>query len=70
MSSKKKRNKPYKGGSASAQRPTITRVAAVSRNPAHQYWVDHKRLAKPVLIAAGIVIVLIITIIGVVGLIW
>ncbi|MFZ1360789.1 MAG: hypothetical protein WAS27_02055 [Candidatus Saccharimonadales bacterium] len=63
---KKKRNKSYTGVDATTSRPSITRVSAVSRNPLHQWWVDHKRIAKPVLIAAGVlgaIVVLILEII-------
>lgn len=69
MATKKKRNKVYKGSNAAA-RPTITRVSAVNRNPVHQWWVDHQRVAKPALIAAGITAVIIIIIIGIIDLIW
>ena len=68
MSSKKKRNKQYKGSVSS--RPTITHVSAVSRHPVHQWWVDHKRVAKPVLITAAIAIAVIIILIGLIDLIW
>jgi hypothetical protein len=63
--SKKKRNKVYKG-SVAAQRPTVMKVTAVKRNPAHQWWVDNKRIAKPALIIGGIVLLLIIMIVGVI----
>ncbi len=53
---KKKRNKVYKG--SIAERPTITRVAAVHRSRPHQWWVDHKRVVRPVLIGVGVVLVL------------
>jgi hypothetical protein len=66
--SKKKRNKQYKG-SVSA-RPQITRMSAVDRNKAHQWWIDNQRIARPVLITAGIVLVIILVIIGIIGLIW
>ena len=69
MSNKKKRNKKYHG-SVAASRPTIFKVSAVKRNPVHQWWLDHKRVAKPGLIAGGIGIVLIITLIGIIDLIW
>ncbi len=57
---KKKRDKAYKGSGAATTRPSITRVSAVNRNRVHQWWFDHKRLAKPILIAAGVVIVIIV----------
>lgn len=69
--SKKKRNKPYKGGKTSTNaRPTITRVSAVNRHPVHQWWLDHKIMAKPALIISGIAIVVVLIIIGIIGLIW
>jgi hypothetical protein len=69
MSSKKKRNKVYKG-SVAATRTTVVKVSAVKRNAVHQYWIDHKKIAKPVLIAAGVVVFIIIVIIGIVDIIW
>jgi hypothetical protein len=57
--SKKKRNKQYTGINASIQQPTITRVQAVKRNPLSQWWLEKKRIAKPVLIAAVVVIVVV-----------
>lgn len=55
---KKKRNKPYRGVDAAIDKPVITRIAAVNRNPVGQWWFDHKRIARPVLIVAGIVLVI------------
>lgn len=63
--SKKKRNKVYKGSNAATTRPTITRVSAVNRNPAHQWWIDHKRIVRPVAIIASIVAAIILIIIGI-----
>lgn len=68
MSSKKKRNKQYKG--SVSVRPTITKVSAVHRTPIHQWWIDHKRMAKPVGIAVAIAIAIIVIIVGIVGIIW
>lgn len=56
---KKKRNKPYRGQDASISRPIITRVQAVNRNPVHQWWFDHKRVAKPVSIAIAVALLII-----------
>ncbi|MFZ2545169.1 MAG: hypothetical protein WAW80_04285 [Candidatus Saccharimonadales bacterium] len=67
--SKKKRNKVYKG-SVAAQRPVVMHVSAVKRNPAHQWWVDNKRIARPVLITVGIVIAVIIVIVGFIDIIF
>jgi hypothetical protein len=54
---KKKRNKPYRGVDAAISKPVVTRIAAVNRNLVSQWWFDHKRIAKPVLIAAAVVLV-------------
>jgi len=59
---KKKRDKVYKGSGAAIVRPSVTKVTAVKRNPVHQWWVDNKRIAKPALIAAGVVAVVVILI--------
>ena len=63
---KKKRNKQYKGSGAAQTQPTITHVSAVKRNKVHLWWLEHKRIAKPLAIGGGIgaiVIVLIVEII-------
>jgi hypothetical protein len=54
---KKKRSKAYTGPDASLAKPVITRMSAVNRNPVQQWWFEKKRFAKPVLIAAAVVIV-------------
>lgn len=66
--SKKKRNKQYKG--SAPIRPQITRVSAVKRNKLHQWWIDNNRIARPVLVAAGVIAVIVLIIIGIIGLIW
>lgn len=63
---KKKRNKAYTGIDASIDRPIITRIAAVNRSKIGQWWFDHKRIAKPVLIASGIVVFVTILIVQIV----
>ncbi len=68
--SNKKRNKVYKGSNAAQQRPVVIKVSAVKRNPVNQWWVDHKRIARPVLIAAGIAVAVIIVLIGIIDIIW
>ncbi len=55
---KKKRNKPYTGADAVKARPTIIRIEAVNRNWVAQWWFDHKRIAKPVLIGVGVALVI------------
>ncbi|MDB5162847.1 MAG: hypothetical protein JWO54_198 [Candidatus Saccharibacteria bacterium] len=54
---KKKRNKPYRGVDAAIDRPILTRISAANRNPVGQWWFDHKRVAKPISIATGVVAV-------------
>jgi len=56
---KKKRNKQYTGVDAALTKPSVTRISAVNRSKPGQWWFDHKRIAKPVLIAAAVVIVLV-----------
>lgn len=56
---KKKRNKQYSGANASSKQPIITRVQAVKRNPVSQWWLEKKQIAKPILIAAAVAIVVI-----------
>ena len=67
VKTKKKRNKVYQGSIAAA-RPAVTRIAAVNRSAAGQWWYDHKRLARPVLIGAGILFVIILLTIGLIDL--
>lgn len=63
---KKKRNKVYTGSDAAITRPVVTRISAVNRNKVSQWWFDHKRIAKPVLIASGVVLALVILIVEIV----
>lgn len=56
---KKKRNKAYRGADASATRPTVTRISAANRNAVSQWWFEKKRIAKPVLIAVAVAIIVI-----------
>ena len=63
---KKKRNKPYTGEGAAMARPVITRISATNRSKIGQWWFDHKKIAKPILIAVGIVAFIIITIVEIV----
>ena len=58
---KKKRNKKYSGSNAAKTEPTIIKIEAVNRNKLAQWWFDHKRIGKPVLI--GLVILFFIIII-------
>jgi sensor c-di-GMP phosphodiesterase-like protein len=56
---KKKRNKQYQGAGASVTRPVVTRISAANRNPVQQWWFEKKRIAKPVSIASGVVVLII-----------
>lgn len=53
---KKKRNKVYRGADASVTRPVVTKISAANRNKPQQWWFEKKRVAKPALIAGGVVI--------------
>ena len=55
---KKKRNKAYRGPDAAVARPVITKVTAVNRSWLGQWWYDHKRVARPVLIAVAVIVVI------------
>jgi hypothetical protein len=55
---KKKRNKPYRGAGARSVAPQVVRVEAVNRGRAGQWWHEKKRLAKPVLIASVVALVI------------
>ena len=65
---KKKRNKAYTGNDAVNARPIVTRVQAVNRGKVGQWWYDNKRIARPLIIAAGVLLLIIVLIIGIVGL--
>jgi len=63
---KKKRNKIYTGTDAAMTKPVITKISAINRNKPAQWWFDNKRIAKPVLIATGIVLFVILIIIQII----
>ena len=63
---KKKRNKVYTGVDSTVVRPVITRVSAVNRNWLGQWWFDHKRIARPVLIGVAVAAALVVMIIEIV----
>jgi len=65
---KKKRNKPYRGVDAAIDRPILTRISAVHRNPVNQWWFDHKRIAKPILIAVLVIAVIVVLIVQLISL--
>ncbi len=51
---KKKRNKQYTGADAALTKPVITRLSAANRSPLSQWWFEHKRVAKPILLIAAV----------------
>lgn len=53
---KKKRNKQYHGADAALTRPTVTKISAVNRSKLGQWWFDRKKILRPVLIGAAVVI--------------
>lgn len=63
---KKKRNKVYTGIDAAVTKPIITRIEAANRSRIGQWWFEHKKVYKPILITTGIVIFVIIMIIEIV----
>ena len=63
---KKKRNKAYTGIDAAITTPVITRISAVNRSKISQWWFDHKKTAKPILITAGVVLGIVLLIIEIV----
>jgi len=66
---KKKRNKVYTGVDAAMTKPVITKISAVNRNKPAQWWFEHKKIAKPILIASGVGIFVIVIIIEIVRLV-
>ena len=65
---KKKRSKKYSGSDAAQRHTTITRVSAVSRSRLGQWWFDHKRIVKPILITAAVVAAITLIIIQIIQL--
>jgi len=66
---RKKRNKAYTGADAAITRPVVTKISAVNRSKPGQWWFDHKRIAKPIIIASLVVIAIVILIVQLVSLI-
>ena len=63
---KKKRNKVYAGTEAALTKPIITRITAANRSKIGQWWFDHKKALKPILIAIGVIIFIIFIIIEII----
>lgn len=53
---KKKRNKQYRGIDAAITKPSVTRISAANRSKFGQWWFERKRILKPVLITAAIIL--------------
>lgn len=64
---KKKRGKKYQGQEASKKHVTVTHIQAANRTKVGQWWFDNKRVAKPVLIASGVVGLLIVMILEIIS---
>ena len=60
---KKKRNKVYRGVDATLDRPVVTKISAANRSKVGQWWFDHKRIARPIIIATIVVAVIIVLIV-------
>ena len=56
---KKKRNKQYQGVDAAVTRPVVTKISAANRTKVGQWWFERKRILKPVLIGALVVIIVV-----------
>lgn len=65
---KKKRNKKYTGADAATDRPSITRVQAVSRSKTGQWVHDRKKVLKLAGKAVLVVLAIIFIISGIVSL--
>lgn len=63
---KKKRTKKYSGPDAALTKPAITRVTAVNRSKLGQYWYERKRILKPGLTVAGIIVAVIVLVIEII----
>lgn len=63
---KKKRNKIYTGVDAAITKPVITKITATNRSKLGQWWFERKATIKPLLITAGIAIVIIVIIVQIV----
>ncbi|HEY0965027.1 MAG TPA: hypothetical protein VGE13_00930 [Candidatus Saccharimonadales bacterium] len=56
---KKKRNKVYRGADAKQAVPQVVKVEAVDRSKPRQWWHEKKRIAKPIMIATLVVLVIV-----------
>lgn len=65
---KKKRNKKYQGTDARVTTPTVVRVSAEERSAFREWWLQYGRLVKFGAVAAGVVVLLVLVIVGILGL--
>lgn len=56
---KKKRNKAYRGVDSKLAVPQVIKVEAVDRSQPLQWWHEKKRILKPVIIAALVIILIV-----------
>lgn len=66
---KKKRSKVYTGVDSRQTRPQVVRISAENRSAPKQWWVDHQRVARPLLIVAGIIFLLVLLVTGIIGIV-
>lgn len=67
---KKKRNKQYKGSGAALNQPVVTHVSAVKRNKIQLWWLERKRIVKPIAIGVGIAAVVIFLLLEIIKLVF
>jgi K+-transporting ATPase A subunit len=63
---KKKRNKVYTGAGAAIERPVVVHIKAANRNKVGQWWFDHKKQLKPILITIGVVVFIVLIILEII----
>lgn len=66
---KKKRTKQYTGVGAALSRPTVTRISAANRTKFGQWWFEHKRVMKPVIIISLVVVGVVLLIFQIISLV-
>ena len=64
---KKKRNKKYQGADAKVTAPQVVRVSAEERSRFREWWLTYGKLTKFIGTAAGILLVIILLLIGLIG---
>ena len=64
---KKKRNKKYQGADAKVTAPQVVRVSAEERSRFREWWLTYGKLTKFISTAAGILLVIILLVIGLIG---